>query len=86
MFGLSADSAMCADRIGFRTYHAISAAIALSTLPTMNTACQLPVAAVSTLDNGTRREAVPFAVYSKPALAAAYFEPKVSAQVEGNRL
>ena len=36
----------------------------------------------STLDSGTSSEAVPLAVYSSPALAAAYLEPKVSAQVE----
>ena len=57
-----------------------------SRLRTMNTACQLPVAAASTLDSGTSSDAVPFAVYSRPALVAAYLEPKVSAQVDGNRL
>ena len=73
-------------RIGFNTNHASSAAAAFMTLATMNTACQLPVIAVSMLDSGTSSDAVPFAVYSMPALAAAYFEPNVSAQVDGNRL
>ncbi|MNF14042.1 hypothetical protein D3C80_2161010 [compost metagenome] len=52
----------------------------------MKTACQLPVAAVITLENGTSSAAVPLAVYSRPALVAANFGPKVSPQVAGNRL
>src|SRR3569833_2047487 len=72
--------------MGRSTNQASKAATAFMMLATMNTACQLPVAAVSALDSGTSSAAVPLAVYSKPALAAAYLEPKVSAQVDGNRL
>ncbi len=82
----SPELVICLRRIGLNTNHAISAATAFMMLATMNTACQLPVAAASTLDSGTSSEAVPLAVYSRPALAAAYFEPKVSAQVDGKRL
>ena len=35
----------------------------------------LPVAVISTLPSGTKSEAVPFAVYSRPALVVAYFVP-----------
>src|SRR5438045_5830110 len=84
--GTQADWFMCLRRIGRRTNHAIAAAAAFMMLATMNTACQLPVAAASTLESGTSSDAVPLAVYSRPALAAANFEPNVSAQVEGNRL
>src|SRR3569833_294184 len=72
--------------MGRSTNQASKAATAFMMLATMTTACQLPVAAVSALDSGTSSAAVPLAVYSKPALAAAYLEPKVSAQVDGNRL
>src|SRR5438552_14055586 len=87
----SAETALLASaiwwrRIGFSTNHASSAAAAFITLATMKTACQLAVIAVNTLDSGTRSDAVPFAVYSMPALAAAYFAPNVSAQVDGKRL
>ncbi len=73
-------------RIGRNTNQARIAAMAFITLATMKTACQLPVAVASTLDSGTSSDAVPFAVYSSPAFDAAYLEPKVSAQVDGNRL
>ena len=53
---------ICARRIGRNTNQAISAAIAFMMLAVMKTACQLPVIVVSTLDNGTRSEAVPLAV------------------------
>src|SRR5438067_4937425 len=79
-------AAMCLRRIGFNTNQAISAATAFMMLATMNTACQPPVAAASTLDKGTSSEAVPFAVYIRPAFAAAYSEPNVSVVVDGNRL
>jgi hypothetical protein len=49
-------------RIGFRTTNAKMAAMILSADATMNTAVQPPVAAVSTLPNGTRSAAVPLAV------------------------
>lgn len=48
----------------------------------MNTAFQPPTADSSDA-TGTSIDAVPFAVYSVPALAAAYLLPKVSAQVAG---
>ena len=50
---------------------------------TQRTATQLPVDALSTLASGTSSEAVPLAVYRKPLLAAAYFEPKVSPLTAG---
>jgi len=53
---------MWARRIGFSTNQASSAAMAFITLATMNTVCQLPVAAASTLDSGTSSDAVPLAV------------------------
>src|SRR5712692_2235609 len=56
-----ADS-ICVRRIGRNTNQAISAAIAFMMLAVMKTACQLPVIVVSTLDKGTRSEAVPLAV------------------------
>src|SRR6266850_1758652 len=70
-FGYTAGSAattsmravsICVRRIGRNTNHAISAAIAFMMLAVMKTACQLPVIAASTLDRGTRSEAVPLAV------------------------
>ena len=51
-----------ASRIGLSTNHPISAAAMFITAATTNTACQLPVLATSTLDNGTSSDAVPFAV------------------------
>src|SRR6185437_13729000 len=65
--GLSADAAdqACrrkAMRIGFSTVRASKAAMTLRTAATTNTACQLPVAAVSTLARGTSSAAVPLAV------------------------
>src|SRR5262249_38678804 len=53
-------------RMGLSTVKAMTAALKLRIDATQNTACQLPVADVSTLAKGTRREAVPFAVYSIP--------------------
>ena len=53
---------ICLRRIGRSTNHAISAATAFIKLATMNTVCQLQVAAASTLDSGTSSEAVPLAV------------------------
>jgi len=44
------------------------------------TACQLPVELCSQLATGTRNEAVPLAVYRRPAFVAAYFDPYVSVQ------
>src|SRR5712692_10088761 len=58
---MRADS-ICVRRIGRNTNHAISAATAFMMLAVMKTACQLPVIVVSTLDKGTRSEAVPLAV------------------------
>src|SRR5437660_3657753 len=75
-----------ARRIGRRTNHAISAATAFMAAATMNTECQPPDCATSTLDSGTSNDAVPFAVYNAPAFAAAYCEPNVSVHVDGNRL
>src|SRR5438876_8952988 len=62
-------------RIGFSTNHAISAAAAFISAATTNTACQVPVAATSKLESGTSSDAVPLAVYSRPALAVAYSVP-----------
>jgi hypothetical protein len=73
-------------RIGRSTNHASNAAAMFIPAATMNTACQLPVAVVRTLDSGTSSDAVPFAVYSVPAFAAANLLPNVSAFVDGNRL
>jgi len=53
--------AICLRRIGLSTNQAISAAMAFMMLATMNTACQLPEAAASTLDSGTSSDAVPLA-------------------------
>jgi hypothetical protein len=49
-------------RIGRNTNHASNAAAMFMPAATMNTACQLPLAAVSTLESGTSSDAVPFAV------------------------
>lgn len=62
-------------RNGFSTASAMTAATAFMIAPITNTACQLPVAAISTLPSGTSSEAVPLAVYSNPALVVAYCEP-----------
>jgi hypothetical protein len=59
-------------RRGLRTNQAISAATAFMRLATTKTAVQLPVEAARTLPSGTSSDAVPFAVYSIPAFAAAY--------------
>src|SRR5450759_3325286 len=59
------------------------AAAMLMNAATQSTATQLPVYAVSTLASGTSSEAVPLAVYKKPLLAAANFEPKVSPLTAG---
>ena len=48
----------------------------------INTVFQ-PPCSDSTDAIGTSNAAVPFAVYSVPALPAAYFAPNVSAQVAG---
>ena len=48
--------------MGFNATKAKMAAMMLSADATMNTAVQPPVAVVSTLPNGTRRAAIPFAV------------------------
>jgi hypothetical protein len=53
-------------RIGFNTSNAMTAARMLKIAAKTNTACQLPVAVVSTLASGTNNDAVPFAVYSIP--------------------
>jgi hypothetical protein len=79
--GISIGACACliewALRIGLSTNSASSADAAAMPDANMNTACQLPVAAVMTLLNGTSKAAVPFAVYSRPALVAANFGPKV---------
>src|SRR5665647_866916 len=54
--------AMVLMRIGLSTNSANKAARTLRTAATMNTACQLPVAVVSTLASGTSKAAVPLAV------------------------
>ena len=54
--------AICLMRIGLSTNNAITAAMTLSAAATMNTACQLPVQVVSTLENGISSAAVPLAV------------------------
>ena len=61
---------------------ALNAAVMVTIAPATNTVLQSPVAD-RTEANGTRREAVPFAVYKVPALPAAFFTPKVSAQIAG---
>jgi len=53
---------LCACRIGLSTKSASSADAAAIPEASMKTACQLPVAAVITLLNGTSKAAVPFAV------------------------
>ena len=55
-------AALCAVRSGFSTANAMIAATAFMIAPITNTACQLPVAVISMLPNGTSSEAVPFAV------------------------
>src|SRR5271165_1207421 len=72
-------------RIGFRTARARIAATALNPIATQNTATQ-PWVPARNAASGTSRAAVPLAVYSKPALDAAYLDPKVSPWVAGNRL
>ena len=52
----------------------------------MNTMCQLPVDALITFATGTRKAEAPLAVYSRLKFAVAYFAPKLSVQVDGNRL
>src|ERR1043166_2675783 len=47
---------------GLSTTSAMTAATILRIAATTNTACQLPVAVVSTLESGTSNDAVPFAV------------------------
>jgi len=59
-YGTEAEA--CRRRIGRSTNHASSAAIALIALAATNTACQLPVEALNTLDSGTKIDATPFAV------------------------
>ena len=73
-------------RTGRNTNQASSAAAIFIIAATKNTLCHPPELAASTLDSGTRSDAVPLAVYSRPAFAAAYLLPKVSALVDGNRL
>src|SRR5258708_29134672 len=68
--------------IGARTNLAHRPAAIEMVAVAMNTASHEPMAD-STEASGTSIEAVPFAVYSVPALAAAYLLPKVSAQVAG---
>src|SRR6476661_5763643 len=69
-------------RIGSNTNFAAMAAAIVIDAETMNALSQLPPAD-STEARGTSREAVPFAVYSVPALPAANLTPKVSAQIAG---
>src|SRR5690349_14078505 len=69
-------------RIGARTNFAHRPAAIDVIAVAMNTAFHEPIDA-STEASGTSIDAVPFAVYSVPALAAAYLLPKVSAQVAG---
>src|ERR1700754_994027 len=69
-------------RIGARTNLAEMPAAIVITAAAINTAFQPPVAA-STEATGTSNAAVPFAVYSVPAFAAAYLLPNVSAQIAG---
>ena len=73
-------------RIGLSTPNAITAATAFIPAAIQKTSSQPPVFAVRTLVKGTRRDAVPLAVYKAPALAVANFVPKLSVQVEGNKL
>jgi hypothetical protein len=68
--------------IGARTNLAHKPAAIVITAAVMNTAFHEPIAE-STEASGTTIEAVPLAVYSVPALAAAYLLPNVSAQVAG---
>ncbi len=51
-----------AARSGRSTASAMTAAMAFMTAATRNTACQSPVATISTLPSGTSSEAVPLAV------------------------
>src|SRR6478609_10533810 len=80
--GIAALSSMSRRRIGLNTNQASNAAAMFIAAATMNTACQLPVAVVNTLDRGTSSDAVPLAVYSSPAFAAANLLPNVSAFVD----
>src|SRR5262245_31721272 len=58
--------AISASRKGLRTVRAMIAAMMLRTAAMTKTAVHLPVAETSTLPSGTRRDAVPLAVYSNP--------------------
>src|SRR5580693_8748038 len=72
-------------RIGLSTNNASNPATTLKVMAMEKTGahpCVLAIAAAM----GTSSDPAPFAVYSMPALDAAYFEPKVSPWVAGNRL
>src|ERR1700692_1386984 len=71
--------------MGFSTNNASRAAITLNDIAIANTADQ-PWAFEMPAATGTKRAPAPLAVYSIPAFAAAYLEPKVSPWVAGNRL
>src|SRR5277367_4580501 len=71
--------------MGFNTKRASSAATMLQHIAIVNTALH-PCALAMMAATGTINEPAPLAVYSMPALAAAYLEPKVSPWVAGNRL
>src|SRR3569623_1420142 len=60
--GLSRAASIWRRRTGRNTNHAISAAMAFITDAAMNTPCQPPDIATSTLDSGTSSDAVPLAV------------------------
>jgi len=65
---------------------AISAAMMLKSEAMMKAPFQPPVSTTSTLASGTSSDAVPFAVYSRPALVVAYLTPNQSVQAAGKRL
>src|SRR5690349_10981527 len=69
-------------RIGARMNLAEMPAAIVITAAVTNTAFHPPVAD-NTDASGTSSEAVPLAVYSVPAFAAAYLPPNVSAQIAG---
>src|ERR1700688_404327 len=73
-------------RIGLSTNKANATTTKFITAVTANTMCQLPVAVLIMLATGTRKAEVPFAVYSRLRFTVANFAPKLSVQVEGNRL
>src|SRR5947209_8090296 len=56
------------------------------TVVTTNTMCQSPVASLIRLATVGKKAEAPLAVYSRLRFTVANFGPKVSVQVEGNRL